>query len=196
MMNQNEKTPTPKELYDEQMKVIKDEKLKANDSSLKEDAELDEQAERIIEGMEKAEKVKIDKSMGDVKIPQQKMMTHEEWTKFQNAQLKQKSIESYEKIKAAKQEVLSKEQREVVETVLKKVTKGQLQNAIVKHLVNEKINLQNEYHEKQVRVNQLNTELLNKLCVLTGDVLKVKTNMDFLDKEILKLVQKNPNWIE
>lgn len=128
-------------------------------------------------------KEKFNKNSGTISIPVIK--DNFGFVKDKEEKIKNKSLEAIQRLKKTQANQINKKENETINTLIEKYKHGLINDVLLKHFIEEKIRLSEAYELKQNQVKTLQIELLEKINEVTNDVVKLKNNLDFVDKSIL-----------
>jgi len=199
-MNQSsEKAMTPKEQYDAQVGQINKERAEHNPPD--EEQELNDvadDAEKILETMESKELDKnvgerkeavgpftpaVDKATGNTRVE----VTREQYEKHKADQAAQKALMG---LKNAQAEHLNPEQKKTMNCVMADYEAGILEDPTILALLEEKVNLNAAHLQGQKEISQFQRDMLNKVALITNNLVKTKGAIELTDKMILDRVGK------
>lgn len=187
-MNENR---TPKERFDEEMKQM-------NKDIAENNPNIDQETDAIMEQLEDEE---IDKSMGDVKEPIAQQ-SNDEMTDEQFQNLKEKKeignvLKEMSKTSTlGRSEKLSVKQVETMQKLLKLFQKNLIDDPVLKHLLEKKIELAQQKAVLLVKSKDIQLRIFNEMKAITEEVSKVIGGVHTYNMDILKYVQKNPKILE
>ena len=128
-------------------------------------------------------KEKFNKNSGTISIPVTK--DNFGFVKDKEEKIKNKSLEAIQRLKKTQANQINKKENETINILIEKYKHGLINDVLLKHFIEEKIRLSEAYELKQNQVKTLQIELLEKINEVTNDVVKLKNNLDFIDKSIL-----------
>lgn len=128
-------------------------------------------------------KEKFNKNNGTISIPVTK--DNFGFVKDKEEKIKNKSLEAIQRLKKTQANQINKKENETINILIEKYKHGLINDVLLKHFIEEKIRLSEAYELKQNQVKTLQIELLENINEVTNDVVKLKNNLDFIDKSIL-----------
>jgi len=190
-MNEQEDKRTPKEKYDAEMKAINstispdtpEGKAGLSKQDIK---ELDEEVEAVEEAMDE-----LDKNMGDVKESPTTTMTQDEHLDQQINNQRERILKQFTGV-GAKQERLTTQQQKTMTKVLELVNQKKLDDPVLVHLVNKKLDLAQEQAGLATEIKEVQLEVVKKMSDLADKSMKAKGAVEHYNRDILLYVQKNP----
>lgn len=139
----------------------------------------------------------IDKSMGEEKIPLNKVeMTIEQHQKNKVAEAQQNAVKNLIAMKKSGGQHLTPDQVKTMNLVLANVEGKKIKSPVLLHLVNEKVKLSKTFVETQLKAKELQQQMLNKITELTNGIVKTKGAIENVDQQILDLVNEDPSLLE
>lgn len=128
-------------------------------------------------------KEKFNKNSGTISIPVTK--DNFGFVKDREEKIKNKSLEAIRNLKKAQANQIDKKENEQINTLIEDYRNGLINDVLLKHFIEQKIELSEAYKLKQNQAKTLQIELLEKINEITNEVVKLKNNLDFVDMSIL-----------
>ena len=180
-MNQTAEQPlTTRERWLEEKKKINSANAKANSE------ETDVDDDKILARAEQLEKKPLDKNMGTIKIPSQKV----EMTKADY--LKHKTKEEAKKVIVAlqRQQIkhLSEDEQKIMIGMLNDYQNGIIEDPVLIHLIKEKLLTATTFMKNQVEIKEQQQRMMKEVQDTSNKTLKIRGAMESVDRQILKLI--------
>lgn len=191
---------TPKQKFDAEMETINktfqkpDEPAESDVLSQDEIEELDEEVEAVEQAMDdlEDEEVEFDKSMGGTKVEVTKETFHKEKQEAANKDMAAKMAS----VGGLKPDKLSPKQGALMQHLLKAYQEGTIADPVLKHLLEKKVELARKKVLLDVEIKRVQTEVVQTMTNLAGDVMKIKGDSELYNRDIFDYVAKNPGLVE
>jgi len=183
-MEQQERPMSARERYEAEQKQIHDANLKAKGKDPDEEKELDELTDEVEAEMEAQE---IDKSMGDVKVPNSVSMTAEQY-EGRKAQIE--ASEALAKLKESHREHLSPAQQKKLQALVESFQAGEVEDPVLIHLIKKRLKGVAIKTELAKQGRELNVKLLNELTKVTTAAMENAGMLKDCDNDLLEYIEK------
>jgi len=199
-MEATNKTQTPKEKFDAEMKQINKD-ISADSAPEKEAGYSSEEAADIEDQVKKTKKAMdeedskeevIDKHVGTQKIE----VTREQNLSMKLEKQRQEILAKFNQVGGLQKEKLSPKQQEVIGRVLKLAQEEKLDDPVLLHLVGKKIEVAKEYAQLNAEIKEVQLMIVDKMAKLATACTDSQAMAKTYNRDILLYVQKNPSLIE
>jgi len=130
--------------------------------------------------------MEIDKNMGNKKIN----ITKDQFLKEKQDKLKSKSLEAIQKLQKAKKNKLNTDDELKLVNLLSDYKENKIDDVLMLHFIEQKIELEIKYKERQNIVKDLQMKLLEQINDVSNDVIETKNNLDYINISILNHLKK------
>jgi len=173
----------PRDRFKREMEEINKKTNQVN--GIEEDDELQNEVDQELENLE-MELEKVDKNMGSYSEPV--TMSKEEYDKSKEFEMHNKALAQFKK---ANVEHLSNEDKKDMQKMIDMYKNKELENPILKHLMEQKGILSKEYIEDSEKVGTMYKTLLKEMTDLTSNIMKLKGAIENVDKNMLMVYRKS-----
>jgi hypothetical protein len=197
-MEAENRSLTPKERFDMEMNEI-NKTISASDAPEKEAGysheeamDLEDEVECAMEAMDSDQEEIVDKHIGTKKVE----VTKEQNTNLRLEQQRKDILSKFNGIGGLRKENLSPKQEAVISEVLQMAEDETLEDAVLKHLVEKKVEVAKEYEQLNDEIKELQFMIIDKMGKLAQSCTESQMISKTCNRDILLYVQKNPDSIK